>query len=167
MPHDRSRRDFLKKATYVPPILLSFHAAPSFARPGSVPVSPSQPGIQTLKPDVQTLKPDVQAMNPTTASSAEPAANPGSADRGAGRGSSSGLDLPEFGTAESTGSVVDACEPVDDRRYGLSSSAAAKSRDAGNRGPRVTVGSCSDEAVVRSGADALREISSRLWKSGG
>ncbi|CRI63025.1 exported hypothetical protein [Thiocapsa sp. KS1] len=159
MPHDRSRRDFLKKATYVPPILLSFHAAPSFARPGSVPAGPSQPGIQTLKPDVQ-------AMNPTIASSAEPAANPGSADRGAGRGSSSGLDLPEYGTAASTGGV-DACEPVDDRRYGLSSSAAAKSRDAGNRGPRVTVGSCSDETVVRPGADALREISSRLWKSGG
>jgi hypothetical protein len=159
MPHDSSRRDFLKKATYVPPLLLSFHAAPSFARPGSVPVGPPQAGIQTLKPDVQT-------MNTTIASATEPAASPRSAGRGAGGGSSSGLDLPEFGNAASTGGPS-ACEPVDDDRYGLHRSASAASREAGSRAPRVTVGACSDEAVARSGADALRELSSKLWKSGG
>ena len=57
MPNDRSRRDFLKKAAYVPPILLSFQAAPSFARPGSVNSRPSQPGIQTLQPGVQVMNP--------------------------------------------------------------------------------------------------------------
>lgn len=57
MPHDPSRRAFLKKASYVPPILLSFHAAPSFARPGSARSRPSQPGIQTLKPGVQVMNP--------------------------------------------------------------------------------------------------------------
>lgn len=156
MPHDSSRRDFLKKATYVPPILLSFHAAPSFARPGSVPAGPSQPGIQTLKPEVQ-------AMNPTIASSTQPVASPRSAGPGAGGGGASGLDLPEFGNAASTGGT-DACDPVDDRRYGLTGSASTGSRAAGNRTPGVTVGACSDEAVARSGAEALRELSRTLWK---
>ncbi|RKT47484.1 hypothetical protein BDD21_5073 [Thiocapsa rosea] len=36
MAQDESRRHFLKKAIYVPPILLSFKAVPAFARPGSV-----------------------------------------------------------------------------------------------------------------------------------
>lgn len=31
-----NRREFLKKSAYVPPIILSFNAAPSFAKPGSV-----------------------------------------------------------------------------------------------------------------------------------
>ena len=30
------RRDVLKASFYVPPAIMSFHAAPSFARPGSV-----------------------------------------------------------------------------------------------------------------------------------
>ncbi len=157
MPHDRSRRDFLKKATYVPPILLSFHAAPSFARPGSVPAGPSQPGIQTLKPGVQ-------AMTSTTGPDIQPAANRRSAT--AGGGNSSGLDLPEFGNAASTRGT-DACEPVDDRRYGLSRSASVVSRDAGSLAPKVAVGSCSDEAVARLRSDALRELTSKFWKQGG
>lgn len=37
-----SRRDFLKKAAYTAPILLALPAAPSLARPGSV------PGIKTI-----------------------------------------------------------------------------------------------------------------------
>ncbi len=160
MPHDSSRRDFLKKATYVPPILLSFHAAPSFARPGSVAVGPSQPGIQTLKPGVQV-------MNPTRASSLEPtAAGPRSAGSGARGGSSSGLDVPEFGKAASNG-ATDACEPVEDRRYGLTGSDSAAHREGVSRAPKVSVGSCSEEAVARIRGDALRALSSKLWKAGG
>lgn len=159
MPHDRSRRDFLKKATYVPPILLSFHAAPSFARPGSVPAGPTQPGTQRLKPDVQS-------MNQTIESSTKPAASLRSAGRGAGGGNSSGLDLPEFGDAASIGGT-DACESVDDPRYGLSRAASAASREAGRRAPRVTVGACGDEADTRSGPVALHELTRMSRKSGG
>lgn len=36
MAQDESRRHFLKKAVYVPPMILSFRAVPAFARPGSV-----------------------------------------------------------------------------------------------------------------------------------
>jgi hypothetical protein len=36
MSEDESRRRFLKKAVYVPPMILSFKAVPAFARPGSV-----------------------------------------------------------------------------------------------------------------------------------
>lgn len=36
MSQDESRRRFLKKAVYVPPMILSFKAVPAFARPGSV-----------------------------------------------------------------------------------------------------------------------------------
>jgi hypothetical protein len=158
MPHDSSRRDFLKKAAYVPPILLSFHAAPSFARPGSVPADPPQPGVQTLKWDVQ-------AMNPTTASSTGPASGPRSTGPGAGGGSSSGLDLPEFGNAASTGGTG-TCEPVDERRFGLTGSASSISRESLNRTSRETVGSCSDEAASRSGGKSIRGLVSKLWKSG-
>ncbi len=158
MPHDSSRRDFLKKATYVPPILLSFHAAPTFARPGSVPASPSQPGIQTLKGDVQ-------AMNPTIASSTETANSPRSAGTGAGGGSSSGLDLPEFGNAASTGGTG-TCEPVDEHHFGLTGSASSISRESLSRASRETVGSCSDEAASRSGVKSMRGLVSKLWKSG-
>lgn len=159
MPHDSSRRNFLKKATYVPPILLSFHAAPSFARPGSVAAGPSQSGIQTLKQGVRE-------MNPTTASSPKPADGPQSAGSGARGGSSSGLDVPEFRNAASNG-ATDTCEPVEDRRYGLTGSDPVAYRDAVSRAPKVTVGSCDDEAVARLRGDALRELSSKLWKSGG
>jgi hypothetical protein len=36
MSEDESRRRFLRKAVYVPPMILSFKAVPAFARPGSV-----------------------------------------------------------------------------------------------------------------------------------
>ncbi len=166
MPHDRSRRDFLKKASYVPPILLSFHAAPSFARPGSLRTRPSQPGIQTLKPGIQE-------MNPTIVSSTEPAARPRSTDPGVREGRASRLDLRESkldlskaGDAASTGRA-DACEPVDDHRHGRSGAAAALSTDAINRTPRVPVGACSDESLGLPGADVLRGLSSKLWKPRG
>lgn len=157
MPHDSSRRDFLKKATYVPPVLLSFHAAPSFARPGSVPASPLQPGIQTLKGDVQ-------ATSPMLASSKEPATSSRSAGSGAGGGSSSGLDLPDFGNAPSTrGSGT--CEPVDEQRFGVTGSASSISRESLGRASRDNIGSCSEEAESRSGMRSMRGLVSKLWKS--
>ncbi len=149
MPHDRSRRDFLKKAGYVPPILLSFHAAPSFARPGSLRPRPSKPGIQTLQLDVQE-------MDPTIVSSTEPASRPPSTDPGARRGRAlardlreSELDLRKYGDAASNGGT-ETCEPVDEQRYGLRGSASAPSADADSRAPGVPVGSCRDESFARA-----------------
>ena len=37
--HQESRRDFLKKAAYTAPVILTMSAAPAFARNGSPPIS--------------------------------------------------------------------------------------------------------------------------------
>lgn len=72
MPNDNSRRSFLKKAAYVPPILMSFHAAPSFARPGSVQVPSPRPSIVTRPPDsgVRSIEPPASPSNDVRARTA-------------------------------------------------------------------------------------------------
>lgn len=50
------RRDVLKASLYVPPAIMSFHAAPSFARPGSV-LPPKMPD------DIVTMKPVILPMD--------------------------------------------------------------------------------------------------------
>jgi hypothetical protein len=43
-PQDRSRRTFVKKATYVAPVILTLAATPEYAKAGSVKPGGSSPG---------------------------------------------------------------------------------------------------------------------------
>ena len=47
---DSSRRDFVKKAVYVTPVVLTLAAAPEFAKAGSVKGGPPQERMTTPKP---------------------------------------------------------------------------------------------------------------------
>lgn len=43
------RRNFIKAGLFVPPVVTSLYAAPSFARPGSVAATPGKKPIQLLR----------------------------------------------------------------------------------------------------------------------
>ncbi len=54
MSHDRSRREFVKKAVYVAPIILTLTVQPAFARGGSA--GPERPQPPTYAPKSKILQ---------------------------------------------------------------------------------------------------------------
>jgi hypothetical protein len=138
MPNDNSRRNFLKKAAYVPPILMSFHAVPAFARPGSVQVTSPRPGIVNVLPDSGARAMQPPAI-PSTDVRAQAAAEFGGAS--GGRVFAPPRDLPHQSSAAST---------------------------SGARGqtPTLSVGALGDSTRLESEVEAMKALFSKLWKSG-
>ncbi len=137
MPNDNSRRNFLRKAAYVPPILLSFHAVPSFARPGSVQVPSPRPGIVNMPPDsgVRSMKPPAGPSTDVRAKAAE-----------------------EFGGA-SGGRVF--APPRD-----LPHQSSVASTSGGGQTPTLSAGALGDSTRSESEVGAMKALFSKLWKSG-
>jgi hypothetical protein len=143
MPDDNSRRRFLKKAAYVPPILMSFHAAPSFARPGSVKVPSARPGVVEMPPPF-----GLRSMDPPVAPSSDANSRAAAQDGGA---STSGAGI---------------CDGGDVRRFCGTKAGSRFARDAGGQSKTLSNGDLGD--VIRSESDVgvMRALFGRLWKSG-
>ncbi len=137
MPNDNSRRNFLKKAAYVPPILMSFHAVPSFARPGSVQVPSPRPGIVNMPPDS-----GVRSMKPPASLSTDERAKPPAEFGGAsgGRVFAPPRDLPHQGSGASTSG-------------------------ASGQTPTLSIGALGDSTRSESENGAVKALFSKLWKS--
>lgn len=150
MPHDSSRRDFLRTAAYVPPVLLSFHAVPSFARPGSVSDVTQGSGNRTGNSDIAP-SPDFNASSRSGSAGARV----------------SGLDLPEYGNVASAPSS-NSCEPGEDRAFGINDSGQVFAGDRPGKAPmpmpQVDVGSCDNGGKSRSRQGMMRGLFSKLWR---
>lgn len=138
MPNDNSRRSFLKKAAYVPPILMSFHAVPSFARPGSIKAPSARPTIVNRPPDL-----GVRSME----FPASPSKDLGAKTAGEIGGSSGGR---VFGAPRDL--------PQQDR--------VASKSGAGGQTSTSSVGALENLARSESEVGAMKALFSKLWKSG-
>jgi hypothetical protein len=143
MPDDNSRRSFLKKAAYVPPILMSFHAAPSFARPGSVKVPSARPGVVETPPfGFRSLDPPAGPISDANSQAAA-----------------------QDGGASTCGAGI--CDGGDVRSFCGTEAGARFARDAGGQSQTLSIGDLGD--VIRSESDVgvMRALFGRLWKSRG
>jgi hypothetical protein len=168
MPDDNSRRNFLKKAAYVPPILMSFHAAPSFARPGSVKAPSARPGVVAMPPasGVRSMKPPA---GPSNDAHSEAAAQDGGAS--GSRSLSSHRDPEHQGRLAQQRSVASTsgagiCDGGDVRSFCNTKSGSGFVRDAGGQSPTLSIGDLGDVARSESDLGVMRALFGRLWKSG-
>jgi hypothetical protein len=147
MTQNRTRRAFLRKAAYVPPILLSFRAAPSFARPGSIQDGPGPSPFQTPR-----------GSEPAGFNVTQPNAPQGN---GAG-GSSVGINMPSVPGRAVKGTASCGPEPTD--RTGLLAWSPKKGDLPRSESP---IGSavCEQEGNSWRQFFGVRDVLRRWWNS--
>ncbi len=74
-----TRRELLKKAAYVTPVILTLAAVPAFAQSGSAPVSESPPVLESPGPGPNLVSPSVGGVE--TPGEAKGTFGPGSGGR--------------------------------------------------------------------------------------
>lgn len=137
----------MKKAAYVPPILMSFHAAPSFARPGSVKVPSARPGVIERPPRF-----GLRAMEPPAGPSSD--ANSSDANSRA---------AAQDGGASTSGAGI--CDGGDVRSFCGTEAGSRFARDAGGQSQTSSIGDLGDVIGSESDVGVMRALFGRLWKS--